>query len=222
MRRRAYPYRRRIYRRAPYRKYLGRRTSLNRPMNVAVRGLQRNRMEWKSVDVNGNIDADTTGGVALLNGIARGDDISERIGRKVMIKSIQLSIKNNVIGGTGVDQCHRVMLVLDNQTNAAALTIAQVLSSSGTMYYRNLENRARFRILFDKFFTMNATGESGSMVNYKYYRKVDIPVTFNNGDAGTVADIVTGSLYILVVGDAAPGVTAGKCYYYSRIRYEDA
>lgn len=188
------------------------------PMKTAPRP---GKPEWKSVDVNGNLDVDTTGALVLLNGIARGDDISERTGRKVTLRSIQLSLKSNVIGGTGVDQINRLMLVLDNQTNAAALTILQVLNTVNPLSMKNLENRSRFIILMDRVFPLNATAESGSMAINKYYKKVNIPVVFNSGDAGTVADIVTGSLYLIAVGDAAAGVTAAKVYYYSRIRYED-
>ena len=55
----------------------------------------------------------------------------------------------------------------------------------------------------------------------KWYRRLNHPVTFNAGDAGTVADITTGSLYFLVVGSEAAGATAGTVSGRVRVRFDD-
>jgi len=189
--------------------------------NVAVRGMQLSAGEFKSVDVTGTPATDTASGVLLLNGMARGDEIFERNGREVTMKSIQLTCQNNVTTGTGVDQTHRVLLVYDRQANGAALTAAQVLTAVNVFSPRNLENRRRFKILMDKKLTLNASGEPGSNRVWTYYRRLRHPITFNAGDAGTVADITTGSLYLVVVGNAAAGPTAGTTTVNSRLRYQD-
>lgn len=177
--------------------------------------------EFKSVDVTGTPATDTASGVLLLNGIARGDEIFERDGREVLMRSIQLTCQSNVTTGTGVDQTHRVLLVYDRQTNAAALTAAQVLTAVTVFSARNLENRRRFKILMDKRVTLNASGEPNSNIIWTFYRRLRHPITFNSGDAGTVADITTGSLYLVVVGNAAAGATAGTTSVYSRVRYTE-
>jgi len=181
-------------------------------------------VEFKAVDVTTGVTAcDTTSAVVLLNGIARGDDINQRNGRQVTMRSIELRGYNYVTTATGTDQIHRVCLVLDKQPNGAALTAAQVFSSVSHLAPRNLENRARFKILMDKRMTLNSdvVGEPGARRVWKIYRRLNIPVTFNNGNAGTVADIITGSVYLVMIGSNAAGVTAGSFQGISRIRYTD-
>lgn len=190
--------------------------------NSANRGLILARGEYKAVDVTTTVDSHTGTIVALLNGIARGDDISERNAREVVMKSIQFSYTAAVTPTTGVAQRCRVLLVYDRQTNATALTAAQVLTVADTLAPRNLENRKRFKILYDRTHALNASAEPGSEVTRRFYRRLRHPVTFNSGDNGTVADIVTGSLYLVVVGSEATGPTDGTVTFHSRIRYLDA
>lgn len=195
--------------------------SAARGLNRATRGLQLATGEFKAIDTVVSVAADTTSAVTLLNGCARGDDINERTGREVVMRSIQLCVRATVTAGTGIDQWHRYIVVYDRQTNGAALTFANVISALDVSAPRNLENRRRFTILMDKKFHLNATAESGSQRLISYYRRLRHPITFNNGDAGTVADITTGSLYLITYGSVAAGQTAGSAYGVVRVRYED-
>jgi len=201
---------------------VARRAPLVLGPNIAQRGLILNQGEFKSVDlVHDTVSTATGTSVNLLNGIARGDEINERIGREVTMRSIQVKGNCHVTAGTGVDQIHRVMIIYDRQTNAAALTAAQVLVAVGVDQPRNLENRKRFKILFDRSFALNASGKPGSYRTWQFYRRLAHPVTFNAGDAGTVADITTGSLYFVTIGTELAGATAGQTTYSCRIRYTD-
>jgi len=191
------------------------------PKNIRISGLSLDQGEFKSVDVAGAYTANTTGAIQLLNGIARGDDINERIGRQVILKSIEMHVVNYVTPTTGIDQTQRILVVYDSQTNATALTILQVLNFVTTISLKNLENRKRFSILLDKLINLNASGESGSKVCWKWYKKLNHETTFNNGDAATVADITTGSLYLISIGSEAAGATAGGTEMQCRIRYTD-
>jgi len=232
------PYRRSI-RRKTWRNYRTARTGVaartaavaalrrveTRTMNSAVRGLALSQGEFKAVDFTVGLDATIAPSVRLLNGIARGDEITERTGRECTMRSIEF--RGEVKSGTlqGVDQTIRVLIVYDRQTNATALTGSQVFVSAGDQFDvfrpRNLENRRRFKILFDRTYYCSGTAESASGRTFKFYRKLNHPITFNNGDAGTVADITTGSLYAICVGDQPPGDTAGHLVAFSRIRYTD-
>jgi len=142
--------------------------------NLAVRGLNLAPGEFKAVDVHAATAVTTTPIVVLLNGIARGDDINERTGREVDMRSIQFSAQVRAATTTGVDQTHRVLIVYDRQTNAAAPTMAQVCESATIQAPRNLENRKRFSILFDKIYNLNAADESGSSRQIRWYRLEDI------------------------------------------------
>lgn len=212
-------------RRAPARRYV-RRTTVRRIPQIP-RGYPRGitRAELKSCDTTlsqASNRCDTTGDVTLVSGIARGDDINERTGRKVLLKSIELHLYAKVTAGTGVDQTQRFMVVYDRQTNATALTITDVLVSVSTMALQNLDNRNRFRILYDQVFHLNATAESDSAKTLVMRKALNLPMTFNSGDAGTVADITTGSVYFLCMGSEARGNTAGDMQGRVRLRYSDA
>ena len=177
--------------------------------------------ELKAVDTSVNQSADTTGGVVLLSGIARGDDINQRTGREVTLRSIECRFLGRVTAGTGIDQQQRLLLVYDRQSNGAAPTVADVLGSANVLYPRNLENRRRFKVLYDRYFQLNASGEPGSEKVFKFYRRLRHPMVFNSGNAGTVADITSGAIHAVICGSAAPGATAGTIQGRVRIRYED-
>jgi len=189
--------------------------------NLAVRGLNLAPGEFKALDTHDTVAVNSTPAVVLLNGIARGDDINERTGREVDLRSIQFAATARVTAGTGIDQQFRIIIVYDRQTNAAAPTAAMVLEAAYMTAPRNLENRKRFSILYDKVVTLNATAESGSTRMLRWYRHLHHPETFNSGDVGTVADITTGSIYCIAIGTVAPGAAAGSLDYWVRIRYQD-
>lgn len=204
------------------RQLLVRRARRGYRINRRIGGLMRRKGELKSVDTTINSAADTTGGLLLVNGIARGDDINERIGRRVIMKSIQVGLTVRGTAGTGIDQWHRYVLVYDKQANGAALTYLQVFAAADMNGMRNLENRERFMVLMDKKIHLNASGEPESHRQVSAFRRINLPITFNNGDAGTIADITTGSLYLIVYGNIAAGATAGSAYGFVRVRYEDS
>lgn len=200
-----------------------------RGMNRATRGMQLARGELKSVDttVAGAV-INATGALNLVNGIARGDDINERTGREVTLKSIHCRFEPYSTATTGQDQWGRIIVVYDRQTNGAAMTIAQLLTAVTPIAMRNLENRKRFSVLYDKTFTLNSSilgavqvPEAGGHKYFEFYRRLNHPMVFNSGDAGTVADITSGSVYVITLGSENAGATAGACHLTCRIRYED-
>lgn len=199
--------------------------------NTATRDLQLARGEFKSIDTYGAFgDVDWTGTVALVNGCARGDDINERIGRQITMRSIQATILIRSTGAAGTPHVGRVLLVYDRQCNAAALTAANVLATVGSaqavVTMRNLENRNRFSILMDRrvSFSANMGGAGVGMDNTRmvqFYRKLNHPVAYNNGDAGSIADITSGSLYLVMVTDTNVAADEPEFSYQTRVRYTD-
>lgn len=193
-----------------------------RGMNAASRGLQLGKSEFKSVDTQGTTATDANTSVTLLNGMTSGSGINQHVGREIMMKSVEFRYMTYATPVTGVDQYHRVILVYDRQTNGAAPAATDVLVSATAISPRNLENRHRFKILYDRTIEVNNVGEPGSTKARKFYRRLAHPVTFNAGVAGTVADITTGSLYMITIGTEAAGATAGSTSVYCRVRYQDA
>lgn len=179
--------------------------------------------EWKYLDtaLMGNVN--NLGSQDLLNGIAPGTGASQRVGMKISIHSLEYRGYETVTAATGDDQVHRICIFIDRQANGVAPALGQQLLLNNTYAPRSLIARHRFKILLDRTFCLNASGESGSMRAQKYYMKFRRPiiVEFNAGTAGDITDIVTNSLFVEHLGTAAPGPTAGSYYFICRIRYTD-
>lgn len=178
------------------------------------------RLKAKTISV-GAIDCDSTGFVLLLNGIATGFSIDQRLGREVLMEAVHVRVAASVTASTGTDQLQRWMIVYDKQSNGAALTVTDVLDSAHPSSPLNLANIARFSIIADHEYTLNASAEPGS----KKFFDVELPLRrrsiFNAGTAGTVADISTGSLYLITVGTNPAGVTAGQLQLSTRVVFHN-
>nr|WAE42720.1 MAG: capsid protein [Cressdnaviricota sp.] len=177
--------------------------------------------EFKAISRAMSDTVDSTGTIACMNGTTMGSDLSNRVGRQIEMRSIEMKVYMNVISGTGVDQEMRCLLVYDRQTNGVSATITDILDTNNCQSLRNLDNRKRFKILMDKRFTFEASGQNPSHCVWDYYRKLRHPVQYNSGNAGTVADIASGALYIIFFGDKVAGVTSGHEETKLRIRFTD-
>lgn len=188
---------------------------LNDPKNV----------EYKSKDVSlASLTESSTFTVTLLNGMALGDTgIGDREGKDIVIKSIQLQGSLNCEAG---GMLCRYLLVYDKQPNGVALTAADVLVSNDINALKNLSNKHRFIILKDKMFSVQSNTIDVNTGNHmwipKYYKKHNLAVGYNAGNAGTIADINTGSLYLLTAGRAeTPAACEPNMVLNTRIRYID-
>lgn len=186
--------------------------------------------EWKYSDTQVNQDLNTTAGYILLNGLVPGTAATQRIGQNVSIKSIEVKLRMQVTPATGVDQFVRVIIALDRQPNAAAPVIGDLLIGTSVTAPRNLNNRKRFKILMDKPYAMggilNGAGTGSQTPNLrmlKKYIKFKRPIVteYNTGNAGTVADIASNSLYLFTLGTEVAGNTDTNMLGYIRIRYTD-
>lgn len=187
--------------------------------------------EWKYLDTTLTLDMNTTATMTLLNGLAPGSAANQRIGMKVDIKSVELRLRMTTTPVTGVDQYVRAILVLDRQPNGAVIAaVTDLLLAQSISAPRSLANRKRFKILWDKSYAMggnlNAAGTPSTLPNMrlaKLYMKMRRPIRteYNAGNAGTVADIATNSLYLVVFGTEAAGNTDVSLAGFARIRYTD-
>lgn len=188
----------------------------------------RGRNELKVCDnPAGNGNFTTAGAVVLLNGIAQGTDYTNRIGRKVMLKSWLFRFgvlpKNNVSAPYG-DIC-RVILLYDCQTNAASPAVTDILNTADYNAPMNLNNRDRFKVLADKYVTIGSFNYTTSILSAgspvpkqtKIYKKLNHEEIFG-GTGATIGSINTGGLFVLFIS-----VTGNTTYLYdSRVRFIDA
>ena len=188
-------------------------------------------VEYKAIDVsNPNAQVTNAGGVVLLNGCARGDDIGERDGRQITMRSVDIRMEIQPVGTATSAHSLRVIIFVDKQANGTAPTPANVLAVTGsaeaTVSAHNLEYRNRFWILSDKVYGFGCDyGGAGvgvqRLVATRFWRSFAVKTTFNSGTAGTVADIATNSLYLLAISDTATAAQQPYLQFYSRVRFTD-
>lgn len=157
----------------------------------------------------------------LLNGLQHGDIAVTRNGESIRIKSIEINY--SLLFNATANYSHvRVLVVVDKQANAAAPALSDVLAQGGTLSTniyspRNLYNKKRFFSLHDQTYVLNQDAQP--MVHNRYYRKMDMHTVYNGGDAGTIADITSNSIYVFIFSDESTNYPAGNLY--GRIRFVD-
>ena len=209
-----------------------RSTALGPPRTGGFYGLytRRGREELKVIDTAQITSPILTAATTILqNGVAQGTDFTNRIGRKVIIKSIHakyfLEPLSSADGAQG--DIIRYMLVWDYQANGALAAASDILTTTDTLSGVNLTNRDRFKVLYDKRHTMEAvdynagtiTGGNSRPIFAQKYIKCNMPMIFG-GTAATIGSIQTGSLVLLVL--SANSSTAWACASNIRVRFSDA
>lgn len=170
---------------------------------------RRGREELKVIDITQTTVAATTAGtVTLLNGVTQGTDYTQRIGRKIWLKSILLrfTLVPNTASNTPAGDSVRLLVVYDAQCNSAAPVIGDILQNSAFNDPMNLNNRDRFKILADKFVTLGAcqynTGTLAAGAPFakqvKIYKKMGMEQIFS-GTGNTVGSISTGGIFLVII-----------------------
>lgn len=195
--------------------------------------------EKKFFDVTqGNIQVNSTGLFTLCQVPVAGTGFDQRVGRKTTATQIYIrgaiGVENAMLTGnaafTTPAQQLRMILFVDMQSNGAAPTAAELLSTTGPSSQLNANSRDRFKILKDKVWVFDPYLSGGTAFNrtiasLKIFKKLPNIETIyrNSAGAGTVADIQTGAIYIYWLGDQASSANpvAGNVRFVSRVRYLD-
>lgn len=174
----------------------------------------------------------------------QGNDIINRVGRKIQILAWKVKGFLNVIPVEGASTGHaaalaRVIWYIDNQTNAAQAQGEDVITSNqvqatpaepGICMFQNKNNFGRFRVLKDKMYSiqdpnLGSTGaaydSNGRIIPFKCNFKFRKPLTvhFNQTNGGTIADIVNTSLHC-IAGQNTVDLQASISYK-SRVTFID-
>lgn len=186
--------------------------------------------ELKTVDTSpADYGCNSTGSITLLNGVATGTDFTDRIGRKIIMKSVSIQGYLYPEDSNVTENLARIMLVYDSQSNQAAPAMTDILKTSTALSQLNLNNRERFRVLYDSFNAMAGQNYVTATLTYagspttalvKQYIKLNHDVIYS-GTTAAAASIQTGGLYLVTVGIGAVGT--GQLYGASaRVRFIDA
>ncbi len=172
---------------------------------------ERDAPELKFFDtavVDTNIDA----GMTFFNPIilVQGDAESERIGRKVIIRS--LAIKgalqlNGATVGTNTACIVTMKVVQDRQTNGAQFAAVNLLTTDAFNSYNNISNKNRFKVLKSCTFELKAGGAAASGAAFIFsqdiayvdeFLKMNIPIEYDATFAdGRIATVRSNSIWLV-------------------------
>lgn len=152
----------------------------------------------------------TTAAFNLLNGSQTGDGVTNRTGSSIRLRGTDLrfSITGNVIA---VSTLTRVLVVIDKEADGLAFAATDLLTSSSVYAAYSAFNQMRFTILYDKVFSNTTGGPFQQVVCHRC--KYDVHCMYNAGNAGTVADINTNSVYLMYVSDQAVNTSTIQGYF---------
>jgi len=166
-----------------------------------------------------------------------GSHVDQRIGRAIRIRKVTVRgsvVLQEDVDATGLEaQIVRVVLVLDKQTNGAAMDPSLCLQNGGAAVFAFPEpgGRGRFEILREKFIAISpatfafSTNERvlgvAKYFKLKYKWPNGLTVLFNSTTGGTVTSVITNSLHILCGKSATSGDASYLLAYNSSVEYYD-
>ncbi len=111
-------------------------------------------------------------------------------------------------------------MYVDHQPNGAIATIADILATTTAQLNisspLNLENKYRFKILYDRIHQVSISGRQNAHGNF--YKKVNFPIRYG-GNSGGIADLRTNSVGILMISNEATNDPVVTSFF--RMRYID-
>jgi len=162
----------------------------------------------------------TPAAALLLNGLVPDSTATGRIGRKVNFKSLYMRWTGAIAAATTLGGCIRTIVFYDKQANAAAPAVTDLLLADDFHSPNNLSNRDRFVVLVDHVSTPISAINEFVTCN-QIYKKINLETMFNAGTAGTIADITSGSIYVMFAQSGNMGVAAATVTWRARLRYTD-
>lgn len=220
------------------------RAPTNKSLNKKIKKIQ-DEIELKYKDTySAATDISTTAQLILVNGIQQGDTAVTRTGGQIRCTSLHIRGTVTRDETSLIAEQYRMIVLWDRQANLLAPslsgTVASILDVSVVtnplIAPYNYSALDRFTILRDKRIVLmpkvvdTFTPGTGSTTEYgpiekKFNNKIKLGRHVKyalNANAGTVADILTNSLYVIFIGDVAPAGANPSLEFSSRLYFKDA
>lgn len=200
---------------------------------TSPRGFVGPKEEWKAVDTVGEVIIQPGGDVVPLNMMAEGTGISQRVGRQITVKCIEIRAWIEWIAG-GDAQAIKFAVVYDRSPNGVAAHFGDIFqplagvitNKSLPCYMQNLSNRGRFDILWDNLHStapgsLAATHTSPPPV---FELKIDCTLgTVYMSTGGTMGSMQAGAVYFVFADSTLPAdPPEHSLNLTARVRYTDA
>ena len=170
---------------------------------------------------------DTTGSVTLLNTIAQGAAVTQRVGKKVVLKGLQCrgNLQN---GSTANSNDVAFMIVYDKRPTGALPAVTDILTAATSQAMNNDANAGRFSIIkrYDDILIGNLTAAANyteaAVKSCDWWLDLKSkPVVYKAAGTGAIGDIEEGALYLVTVGQVAAGTAAAAMRVAFRLRFVD-
>lgn len=176
-------------------------------------------VEIKNFDIsNTNTAMSQTPQIIQCTNIPRGDTTNQRDGAQCKMVGFDLNY-TIVVSATTPRTITRVLLVLDKQTNQAIYTAADLLedvsAGDNIISPRNLNNKHRFQVLYDR--THNLSLDSATIVVRKYIKK-DVLLRYD-ASTSAIADLTQNSLSVMHMTNETTNVP--QLTSFLRVRFID-
>lgn len=174
---------------------------------------------------------DTTGTVTLLNAVPQGTSVNQRVGKKMVMKSLQArGAMNN--GSTAILNDVAYMIVYDKRPTGALPAVTDILVTANSTAMNNDANSGRFTVVkrIDECLVGNAsvTGAVANALTEATIKSCDfyldlknLPTVYKAAGTGAIGDIEQGALYLVTVGGTAAGTAAASVTQQFRLRFID-
>lgn len=151
-----------------------------------------------------------TGRVTLINSIARGTALTERLSSRIAMQMLQIRGRCSVNTAPAVSFASgSFMVVYDRSPTGVTLpTFNEIFDTADIFSFQRLETRDRFQILYR--FNVSLEGGGPTAITADSVRNVDLAInmgqretTFTTASTtGNYADMRTGALYFLDIGSS--------------------
>lgn len=209
---------------AKWKAQLLKKPSYKKKQFARVKGAIVPREEFKFVDLASAVYAPVVAGgtITLLNGIAQGDDYTNRDGRQATMKSVHVRGEVHCAAVSVSYALARLLLIWDNAPNGAAPTIANIMAADSSVAMPLIDNANRFTVLRDQQWPIGGAATTVS-VNGQFvidiYVKLD-ELTQYSGTGATVASIQNGAIWMVLLNQTATATSASFTLT-SRVRFTD-
>lgn len=173
-------------------------------------------VEEKYIDTIQTITLSGAWQLQLLNGVTTGTSSVTRTGQSIKLTGWEFKTFLTINVTNTSPQSVRIIVFLDKQANATAPTATDVYPAFATSF-RVVGSIERFQILYERWEVLTPSNVSGLIDSLS--RKMSLHVYFNTGTAGTIADIVSNSIYVMAFSDA--GANYPTLITNSRITFVD-
>lgn len=173
-------------------------------------------IERKYADYTFSAAITSTENFQLINGLTTGTSASTRNGQSVKLASVFVRMYITQAAAATTTQV-RIFLLRDKQANAAIATSGGLLAdNTNILSPLNISNGKRFKVYWDKLYRLDTNKLN---LEVKKYKRLRFHIEYNTGTAGTIADITTNSLYLMMVSDQ--DINSPTVQFWARIRFID-